>query len=45
MFIVCGRGNLGTRGFRVKDQTGRTVSIIEALNLDCCDTTKIDSHE
>jgi internalin A len=57
---------LGTRGFRVKDQTrhgssaagnwlgeldikiedqsGRTVSIIEALNLDCCHTTKIDSH-
>jgi internalin A len=57
---------LGTRGFRVKDQTrhgssasgdrlgeldikiedqtGRTVSIIEALNLDCCDTIKIDGH-
>ncbi len=57
---------LGTRGFRVKDQTrygssasgdrlgeldikiedqtGRTVSIIEALNLDRWDTAKIDSH-
>jgi hypothetical protein len=66
MFIVCGRENLGTREFRVKDQTrhgssasgdrlgeldikiedqtGRTVSIIEALNLDYCDTTKIESH-
>jgi len=57
---------LGTRGFRVKDQTlygssasglklgeldikiederGRAVSIIEALNLDSCNTTEIDPH-
>ena len=57
---------LGTRGFRVKDQTlsgssetgagigeldikiedetGRAVSIIEALNLDSCETGKIHRH-
>ena len=25
-------------------EIGRTISIIEALNLDCCDTTEIDRH-
>ena len=35
---------LGELDIKIENETGRAVSIIEALNLDYCDTTKIDSH-
>jgi internalin A len=35
---------LGEPDIKIEDESGRTVSIIEALNLDSCDTGKIDRH-
>jgi len=36
--------DLGELDIKIEDETGRAVSIIEALNLDSCNTTKIDRH-
>jgi internalin A len=35
---------LGELDIKIEDETGRAVSIIEALNLDSCNTTAIDRH-
>jgi len=35
---------LGELDIKIEDEMGRTISIIEALNLDYCNTSKIDSH-
>ncbi len=35
---------LGELDIKIEDETGRAISIIEALNLDYCNTTEIDSH-
>ncbi|MCU0288012.1 MAG: hypothetical protein MUF15_16665 [Acidobacteria bacterium] len=35
---------LGELDIKIEDETGRTVSIIEALNLDSCNTTEINRH-
>jgi internalin A len=38
------RSRLGEPGIKIEDERGRAVSIIEAMNLDSCDTGKIDGH-
>jgi len=35
---------IGELDIKIEDETGRAVSIIEALNLDSCNTKVIDSH-
>jgi len=35
---------LGELDIKIIDETGRSISIIEALNLDSCDSGKIDRH-
>jgi hypothetical protein len=36
--------SLGELDIKIEDESGRAVSIIEALNLNSCDTGKIDRH-